>query len=192
MTDNPPDDRLQVKLLHDGSDHLARWVDGGGLPFPLEIQAFDDGSPRAALSKLADGLSELGFPCSVDGFLVTDEAMEHLPPNFVGHYKDEDGMARTLCAVHADEFGEDLEELQPFAGAVCEECPNDGPGRLLTNEEISHAVALDPGPPFPVPDGLRKIARTLLRIPDPAAPPAEEAGRPSRAAAPDGEPGETA
>ncbi len=146
MPQNTQDDRMQVKLVHDGSDHLARWVDGGGLPFPLEIQAFDDGSPRAALEKLADGLSDLGFPCSVDKFLITDEATEHLPPDFGGHFRDPDGMAHTLCEEHAEAFGEDLEELAPFAGAVCEGCPKPAPSRIFTDDEIAAATNLAASP----------------------------------------------
>ncbi len=148
MPQDTQDDRMQVKLVHDGSDHLARWVDGGGLPFPLEIQAFDHGSPRAALDKLADGLSDLGFPSSVDGFLITDEATEHLPPDFVGHFRYQDGMAHTFCQEHAKDFGDELEELAPFAGAVCEGCPKPTPGRIFTDDEIAAATnpATSPDP----------------------------------------------
>lgn len=187
------DDRMQVKIVHDGSDHIARWVDGGRLPFPLEIQAFDDGSPRAALQKLAGGLTEFGIPCSVGDFLITDEATNLLDADFVGHYRDEDGMAHTLCETHAGDFGEDLEELAPFADAVYEECATRQPSyRLLTDEEISRAVALGPAPPFPDPHRARELARTPLRIPDPAAPSAGRVAAPSSEDASDDEPPETA
>ena len=43
-------------------------------------------------------------------------------PVFVGHYRDEDGMARVLCERHARDFGEMLEPLEPFEKMVCEEC----------------------------------------------------------------------
>lgn len=144
MPQDTQDDRMQVKLVHDGSDHIARWVDGGGLPFPLEIQAFDEHSPRAALDKLADALAGLGIPCSVDAFLVTDESAAEISPDFVGHYRDPDGTARALCQPHAEDFGEDLEELQPFAGAVCERSPKDAPGRLLSDGERASATGLPP------------------------------------------------
>lgn len=121
--DGPDPDPIQVRLSHDGSDHTARWVEGGPLPFPLEIQAFDEDGPHAALSKLAEGLSRLGIPCSAADFLVTDEGGAFLDADFVAHFRDPDGMARTLCRAHAADFGEDLMELAPFAGAVCEDCP---------------------------------------------------------------------
>lgn len=38
------------------------------------------------------------------------------------HYRDDDGMAHTLCERHFYEFGEPLEVLEPFEGMTCEEC----------------------------------------------------------------------
>ena len=43
-------------------------------------------------------------------------------PVFVGHYRDEDGMARVFCEQHARDFGEMLEPLEPFEQMACEEC----------------------------------------------------------------------
>ncbi len=88
------------------------------------MQAFDEESPRRALAKLARGLTDLGLPCSEGDFVVAlGDAPEQQANDGVGHYRDEDGMAHTLCDAHAEEFGEPLQVLEPFAGATSEQCP---------------------------------------------------------------------